>query len=358
MKDSLRACFRKEVLEIGAYEVENPPGLIKLDANESPYSPPREIMAEIADRAGAMELNRYPDPSAGDLREMLARRLGWDAGGIMLGNGSDELIGIICTACGGPGRRLLVPSPTFAMYRLIGMASGWRVDEAPLDDSFDFPEGSLLSRVGEVDPDLVAVAWPNNPTGNCVRRSELEECVRKAPGFVIVDEAYFDYSGKTLLPLLADNPNLILLRTLSKIGLAALRLGILAAHPDVVAEFNKVRLPYNVNSFSQMAALTALRNDSYLQGERESIISERHRLFEALDGMAGLRAYRSDSNFILFRTEGDSAEVFAGLKERGVLVRDLGGPGPLHNCLRVTVGRPEENDAFLTALAPCLEGSS
>jgi len=357
MRAFLKENFRREVLAIEAYEVENPPDMIKLDANESPYPPPARIMEKIAAKCREIELNRYPDPGAARLRSLLADRIGWRADGLMMGNGSDELISIICTACGGPDRVMLVPSPTFAMYRIIGLAGGWRVEDAPLDEEFGFPEGSLVARAAEVKPHLVAVAYPNNPTGNCVRQDELLRLIKTAPGLVVIDEAYQDYSGKTLLPLLAEHRNLIVLRTLSKIGFAALRIGVLAAHPDVVRELNKVRLPYNVNTFSQVAAEAALEDPAYLEVEREKILAERERLAVAMADLPGIHPFRSDSNFILFRTEMDSVAMYGGLRERGVLVRDLGRPGPLHNCLRLTVGTPAENDAFLRVLAEILQSA-
>jgi len=354
MSGSLQDIFREEVLRMRAYEVEEPSGLIKLDANENPYPPPGWLMDRIAEACRGLHLNRYPDPAALKLRGLLAERIGWEAGGLMIGNGSDELIATLLTACGHRGARLLVPSPTFAMYRLIGLASGWDVREYQLNEQFDLGKESFLASVRECRPRLVIVAWPNNPTGNCVDEGILETLLAEAPGLVVIDEAYFEFAGRTFLPRLREHRNLIILRTLSKIGLAALRLGILLADPEVVGELNKVRLPYNVSSFSQEAASIVLENPGFLDGEIGELLSERKRLLEVMEDLGGVHPYPSDANFILFRTGKDSAKVFQELKAEGVLVRDLGRPGPLENCLRVTVGTAEENTAFITALRKIL----
>jgi len=346
--------IRKEVLEIEAYGVEEPEGLVKLDANENPYALPPELMEAAASRCRGLELNRYPDPGAANLRRLLGERIGWDPAGLMLGNGSDELISILCTACGHGGARMQVPVPTFAMYRIIGSVSGWEVDEVPLNEDFHLDGAAFLEKMREAEPRLVVIATPNNPTGNAFDEDVVRRLVAEAPGLVVVDEAYFDFYGKTFLSLLGEHRNLLILRTLSKIGLAAIRLGILVGHPEVVREFNKVRLPYNISAFSQEVASLVLEDPSFLDEEIRTIVRERELLMEEMGRMEGLRTYRSDANFILFRTEGDSAEIFRRVREKGVLIRDLGRPGPLRNCLRVTVGTPEENSCFLDALRSSL----
>jgi len=346
--------IRKEVLEIEAYGVEEPEGLIKLDANENPYALPRTLMEAAAERCRRLDLNRYPDPGAAELRRLLGERIGWDPAGLMLGNGSDELVSILCTACGHAGARMQVPVPTFAMYRIIGSVSGWEVDEVPLDVDFELDGAAFLKRMREVEPRLVVLATPNNPTGNAFDEDVILELVDEAPGLVVIDEAYFDFCGQTFLPLLGQHRNVLILRTLSKIGLAAIRLGILVGHPDVVRELNKVRLPYNISAFSQEVASLVLEDASFLDNEIRAIVKGRTFLMQEMERMEGIRTYRSDANFILFRTEKSSEEVFRGVREAGVLIRDLGRRGPLENCLRVTVGTPEENGAFLDGLRSSL----
>jgi histidinol-phosphate aminotransferase len=354
MKEDLRRSFRGEILETEAYGVEEPQGLIKLDANENPYSPPKRVVAAMAESCRGLLLNRYPDPGAERLRALLADRTAWEKDGLMLGNGSDELIAVLCTACGHSDPRMVIPVPTFAMYRHIALVSGWSVEEVPLGENFDLNGDVLLEKIRGTSPRLVIIASPNNPTGNCFDEGVIREVIEEAPGLVVVDEAYFDFSGKTLLPLLGRHGNLIILRTLSKIGLAAIRLGFLLADPGIVRELNKVRLPYNVNAFSQEAASLVLEDPGYLNAEIGTIVSQRELLMAEMAGLGGISPFHSDANFILFRTRESSAAVFQRLRKNGVLVRDLGRPGPLENCLRVTVGTPEENRSFLTALRKSL----
>ena len=226
--------FRPELRGLRAYEAEDAEGLIKLDANENPCPPPAGLMARIGAAAAALELNRYPDPAATALRRVLADRCGWTPEGILLGNGSDDLILLLLAACGGEGATLLVPTPTFSMYRHIALSLGWRVEEVPLTPSFELDEAELLKRAASCSPRLSVFASPNNPTGNLFDRGVMERYLRAAPGIVVIDEAYHDFAGESVVGLLAGHRNLVVLQTLSKIGLAALRLGILLADPQVV----------------------------------------------------------------------------------------------------------------------------
>jgi histidinol-phosphate aminotransferase len=238
------------------------------------------------------------------------------------------------------------------MYRHIALTLGWRVEEVPLTPGFALDETALGDRAAACQPRLSVFASPNNPTGNLFDRPAMERYLRAAPGIVVIDEAYHDFAGASVVELLGRHRNLVVLQTLSKIGLAALRLGILLADARVVAELNKVRLPYNVGSFSQAAAQVVLENSTFLDGQIRSILEERERLAAALSRLPGVTVFPSDANFILFRTGQPSRDVFIAFRRKGVLVRDLGGsPGLLHGCLRVTVGAPAENDAFLAAAA-------
>ncbi|HWR98268.1 MAG TPA: histidinol-phosphate transaminase [Candidatus Methanoperedens sp.] len=343
--------LRPGIAGLRAYEAEAPGDLVKLDANESPYPPPRALREQLAAAAADLELNRYPDPEATALRSLLAGRWGWRREGILLGNGSDELIVLLLAACGGEGATLLVPTPTFSMYRHIALTLGWGVEEVPLGPGFVLDERALLARAAAVRPRLSVFASPNNPTGNLFDRGVLERYLRVASGVVVIDEAYHDFSGADAVPLLERHANLVVLRTLSKIGLAALRLGVLLAAPDLAREFNKVRLPYNVGAFPQAAARIVLEHPEFLAEQLRAIRAERTRLAAALAKIPGLTVHPSDANFILFSTRRPSRSVFESLRGRGVLVRDLGGqPGPLQGCLRVTVGTPDENTAFLEAI--------
>jgi len=351
--------IRPEVLRLRAYEAEEAAGLIKLDANENPWPPPAELRASIGAAAASLELNRYPDPGATALRGLLAARSGWAREGILLGNGSDDLILLLLVACGREGATLLVPTPTFSMYRHIALTLGWRVEEVSLTPSFALDEEAITNRAVATTPRLSIFASPNNPTGNLFDRQVMERYLRAAPGIVVIDEAYHDFAGKSVVELLGRHKNLVVLQTLSKIGLAALRLGILLADPQLVRELNKVRLPYNIGIFSQIAARAVLEQPEYLVGQIRAILEERERLVAALTRLPGVTTFPSAANFILLRTSRASRAVFESLRDRGILVRDLGGnPGLLQGCLRVTVGTPQENDAFLRAMEEIFNAGS
>jgi histidinol-phosphate aminotransferase len=355
----LEALFRPELQGVRAYEAEEPQGLVKLDANENPYPLPAALRQRVGAAAAALALNRYPDPGATALRRVLSARSGWPPEGILLGNGSDDLIVLLLAACGGEGATLLVPTPTFSMYRHIALTLGWRVEEVPLTRSFALDEEALAQSAAACSPRLSVFASPNNPTGNLFDRGVMERYLRAATGLVVIDEAYHDFAGKSVVELLSGNRNLVILQTLSKIGLAGLRLGVLLAGEQVVRELNKVRLPYNVGSFPQVAAQVVLEEPVFLTEQIRSILEERGRVAAGLARLPGVTVFPSDANFLLFRTPWASRAVFDGLRGRGVLVRDLGGqPGPLRGCLRVTVGTPEENTAFLEAISPALADAS
>ncbi len=355
MSGGVERFLRPGIGALRAYEAESAAGLVKLDANENPYPPPAELRAHIAEAASGLDLNRYPDPDATRLRALLAARSGRPAEGILLGNGSDELIVLLLAACGAEGARLLVPAPTFSMYRHIALTMGWGVEEVPLTETFALDEEALLRRAASAPPRLSIFASPNNPTGNRFDLGVMERYLSAVSGLVVIDEAYHDFAGASVARLLDRHANLVVLQTLSKIGLAALRLGILLASPELTRELGKVRLPYNVGSFPQAAACAVLERPGFLQEQVHGILAERARLAGALSGLRGVTVFPSEANFLLFRTAGPSGEIFQGLRTRGVLIRDLGGrPGPLSGCLRVTIGTVVENDAFLRALSDLL----
>lgn len=361
MSFDLSAVIRPEVGALRAYHVEMPPGGLraKLDANESPFalgdSMREELAAELAKALADVELHRYPDPEARELRRLLARDLGVGPEQILASNGSDEAIQMLLVAVAGPGTAVAAPVPTFVMYELGARALGLRFVGVPLSDRFDLDVRQFCDALRAERPRLVCLAWPNNPTGRLYDAAAVEEILRVCSGnganaLVVVDEAYFHYAGQTFLPKLGQYPNLVILRTLSKIGLAGIRLGVLVARAAVVEEINKVRLPYNVNALSQAAARVVLRHPDVVNRHAATIVEERDRVLARLRQIPGLTTYPSQANFFLIRTERPGDEVFRGLLERGVLVRNFSRAPYLANCLRVTVGTPEENDAFLAAL--------
>jgi histidinol-phosphate aminotransferase len=357
----LARVIRPEVRALQAYEapVLSAGPRVKLDANESPFALGEAVRgalaAELAQALADVMLHRYPDPTARDVRAALAAALGVSAGQIVVTNGSDEAIQLLEVAVAGPRAAVLAPVPTFVMYELISRALGLAVSAVPLTDAFDLDLDAIRDALRRDQPRIVFLAWPNNPTGRLFDEEKVEAIIRAAGGeaceaLVVVDEAYHDYAGKSFLDRLGRYPNLVILRTLSKIGLAGIRLGALIASPAVVAEVNKARLPYNVNALSQAAARVVLAHADLVRENVRLIVAERERLLRALAGLPGLSVFPSDANFVLMRTARPASDVAAALLEKGVAVRDFSRSRFLEDCLRVTVGTPAENAAFLAAL--------
>ena len=344
--------IKPEVRKLRAYFVEETPFRIKLDAMENPFSLPEDVRQNIVEAVKSASLNRYPDPSAGKLKEAIAELWGLGTKRMILGNGSDELIQMIILAFGGP---VVVPAPSFAMYELTARALGQEVVTVPLGKDFSLNADKLLKKAKETQARVIFLANPNNPTGNRFADEAVQKILNKTSAAVVVDEAYFSFSGKSYLPVLREYPNMIILRTLSKIGFAGLRIGALTASAKVIDQLNKIRLPYNINSLSQAAATAALVRRDVLNQQISLLISSRQRLYNELSGIKGLTVYPSETNFILFRTTTDATRIFEKLKEAGILIKNLNRPGPLKNCLRVTLGTPEENNEFLKQLHKILK---
>jgi histidinol-phosphate aminotransferase len=341
MAMNLRKLVKKEVAVLRAYDVKEIPCSIKLDANESPYG-----FSDALKAVTKIATNRYPDPQAKGLRKLIAGELGIRQESILQGNGSDELIYYLIATFGGP---VLFPVPTFSMYGIISQALGERKIAVPLDKTFDLDTDRMLRTVKKKKPRLIFLSSPNNPTGNCFSTDRMLKIIEASRGVVIVDEAYQPFSSeKGFLPLLKDYGNLAIMRTLSKVGLAALRLGFLVADPAIVEEVNKVRLPFNVNSLSQAVAAEALKNRSRFRSSVRAVVSERKRLLEQMEKIGGIQPFPSEANFILFRVD-DPDRVSRALLRKGVLVRNIADT--VEGCLRVTVGTPAENTAFLKALS-------
>ncbi|MCS3902231.1 histidinol-phosphate aminotransferase [Methylohalomonas lacus] len=356
MNDRLQRIIRPQTLAASAYQVHDAGDRIKLDAMENPYPVPAALRAELASLLSAAPLNRYPDPQARRLKARIRASFGLAADQpLLLGNGSDELIQIIAQAVAGPDVTLLAPEPGFAMYRLIAAATGSRyagVDLNAADFSLDID--AMLAAIERERPAVVFLAWPNNPTGNRFDLNAVRRVIEAAPGIVVIDEAYHAFAGNSCVDLLAEYAHLIVLRTLSKLGLAGLRIGFMAAAGDWIEQFDKQRLPYNLGTLNQLAADAILARHELLDEQVAAILAERERLHTALQALSGVQVWPSDANFLLFRVT-DADRVYAGLLERGVLIKKLhGSHALLDNCLRVTVGTPEENDAFLEALRTSL----
>jgi len=347
--------IRDEVRALKAYPVPDATGMVKLDAMENPYPLPPELRGRIARLVEQAALNRYPDPSAPALKERLRRAFGVPDGiELLLGNGSDELIQTLALAARKPGAAVLGVEPSFVMFRMIATFAGTPYVGVELRDDYSLDIEKLLAAVERHRPGLIFIAYPNNPTGNLFDAGLIERVIEAAPGLVVIDEAYHGFAGKSFLPRLADYPNLLVMRTLSKLGLAGIRLGVLMGAERWIRQLDKLRLPYNVNTLTQLIAAVVLEYGSVLTDQAAAIKLERGRLLGELRRVPGVTAYPSDANFILFRIS-EAERIFDGLKRRGVLIKSLHGSHRLlADCLRVTVGTPDENTAFLTALTQTL----
>jgi histidinol-phosphate aminotransferase len=358
MQPTVEQLIRPEIRALSAYHVPESAGLVKLDAMENPYDWPEALKTEWLEVMRGVSINRYPNPLAPELQSALRLSMGIpEDQGLLLGNGSDELIQLLALAGAQPGLKVLSLEPGFVMYRMIARFAGMDHIGVPLlSDSFDLDLPTVLKAIERERPVLTFVAYPNNPTGNLFDQQDVIEIVESAPGLVVVDEAYAPFTDSSFLTRLGEWSNLLVMRTVSKMGLAGLRLGYLAGAPEWLNEIDKIRLPYNINSLTQASAAFALKHRSIFDGQTASIRKERTRLYDALCAIDGLRPYPSEANFILLRLPAGSADrTYAGLKSRGVLVKNLHGAHPLlADCLRVTVGAPEENRALLSALKAAL----
>ncbi|MBI5438321.1 MAG: histidinol-phosphate transaminase [Nitrosomonadales bacterium] len=347
--------LRREILDLHAYHVPDSAGYIKLDAMENPYLLPHALRGEIADMVASAAINRYPDPSAASLKEKIRDVLGLPDGmDVLLGNGSDELIQFLAMALNKPGATLLGVEPSFVMYKMIATFTGMRYVGVPLAEDFSLDLPATLAAIRREQPALVFLAYPNNPTGNLFPADAVARIIEAAQGLVVVDEAYYAFAGNSFIPRLAHYPNLLVMRTFSKLGMAGLRLGFLAGSTAWLEQLEKLRLPYNVGVLPQLVAGILLEHHDVLLQQAEQIKRDRAALYRQLGGIAAVRVYPSEANFLLFRAA-NATEVFDGLKRRGVLIKNLHGGHPmLADCLRVTVGTPEENERFIVALQECL----
>jgi histidinol-phosphate aminotransferase len=343
-----------EIRALSAYAVADASGLIKLDAMENPYPWPPELEDEWLERLRGVSVNRYPDPKASSLQACLRAALGVpESAQVLLGNGSDELIQLLILAIGGAGSVVFAPDPSFAMYALVARATGRRFVTVPLDEAdFSLRPEATLEAVAKHRPALTFIAYPNNPTGNLFSMDHVEAVLDATPGVVVIDEAYAPFAQASFFPQLERRSNLLVLRTVSKLGLAGLRLGLLAGAPAWIDELDKLRLPYNLNVLTQVTAELALSHYPVFEEQTRQIVRDRDDLYERLAAMNSVQVWPSSANFLLVRTAaGTGSATVAALRERGILVRNLDGASPLlRDCMRVTIGRPEENAAFLRAL--------
>ncbi|MBN2679088.1 histidinol-phosphate transaminase [Acidithiobacillus montserratensis] len=350
----MESLLRPELLASKAYAVAPSSGLIKLDAMENPYGLTDLLHQAWLESLAEAPLNRYPDPHPESLINALKTHIGLPVGiELMLGNGSDELIQILVTAVAGTGRPIMAVDPSFVMYRLLAGQLGLPFVGVPLDAEFQMDLPAMLRAMSEHQPAIIFLDWPNNPSGSLFPEAALEAIIQAAPGLVVVDEAYHAFSQTTFAGRLGQYPNLLLLRTLSKEGLAGLRLGMLAGPAEWIRELDKLRLPYNINILTQRSAAFFLQHSTILDDQAEILRAERERLFKTMATLR-LTVWPSAANFLLFHVPGKAAAIYDGLKKGGVLVKAFTGHPRLGDYLRVSVGKPAENSRFLSVLESLL----
>lgn len=343
--------LRQEVLDLQAYPVSDSTGMVKLDAMENPYSLPQSLREEIARLVADTAINRYPDADAQGLKASIRAVTGLPQSlDMLLGNGSDEIIQLLALAVAKPNATLLSVEPSFVMYKMIAAFTGMQYVGVPLTEDFALDLPAMLTAMLQHQPALVFLSYPNNPTGNLFDAEAIAQIIEAAPGLVVVDEAYYAFANASFMPMLTRYPNLLVMRTFSKLGMAGLRLGFMAGSKAWLAQLEKLRLPYNVSVLTQQVAEKLLQYHDVLLRQAEQIKQDRAWLYERLVGVADVRPYESAANFILFRVM-HADEIFQGLKKRGVLIKNLSKSHPLLvDCLRVTVGTPQENEQFIRAL--------
>jgi len=355
--ESIENWIRPEIRALNAYHVPPATDCIKLDAMENPYKWPESMVDEWLDLVKEVELNRYPDPSASALKDSLRKSmLVPKEADILLGNGSDELIQMILMALAGKAQTVLSVAPSFVMYDMVATYAGMNYVSVPLNDDFSLNVNTFLAAIDEHNPAIIFIAYPNNPTGNLFSRDDLQKIIDAAPGVIVIDEAYHAFASDSFMNEAGSVDNLLVMRTVSKMGLAGLRLGLLAGKSEWLAEFDKVRLPYNLNVLTQATAQFALSHQHILDAQTKKICETRETLIAELSKIESLHVYPSQANFILFRTQkGQASNIFEKLKKSGILIKNLHpAGGALEDCLRVTVGMPEENAAFLKSLGAAL----
>ncbi len=348
----IKATIRDEIRALSAYPVAKPEGMIKLDAMENPYGLSAPVRAQMATAVANVAVNRYPDGAADAVKKALRHSLSLpDDVALIVGNGSDEILQMLTTVIARPGAVVLAPDPSFVMYRLYALYANARYVGVPLRPDFALDTDAMLDAIAREEPALVWLAYPNNPTGNLFDAAAVERIIRAAPGIVAVDEAYYAFAGSSFLPRVLEFPNLIVVRTVSKIGMAGLRLGYAAAHPAWISEIEKVRPPYNVNALTQAIVPVLLESEALLAEQAATICRERARVVAALAGLRRVAVFPTQANFVLVRVP-DAQHWFATLRDAGILVKNVAAWHPLlANCLRITIGTPAENDALLEALS-------
>ena len=350
--------IRQDVQSMHAYAIQDSTGMVKLDAMENPFSLPLDLQQKLGERLGALALNRYPGDRVNDLRKALANYANMPEGfDIMLGNGSDELITLISMACDVPGANFIAPVPGFVMYAMSAQLQGVKFHGVPLTVNFELDEAAMLEAIATSKPAVVYLAYPNNPTGTLWNTDAIERIVvaqGHQGGLVVMDEAYQPFASQTYMDRIAKHGHVLLMRTLSKFGLAGVRLGYMVGPKALIAEIDKVRPPYNISVLNCECALFALEHADVFAGQASQIRQEREKLSQALSVLPGVQVFPSQANMLLVRMP-DATKCFEGMKTKGILVKNVSKMHSLlHNCLRLTVGTPDENVQMLAALKESL----
>lgn len=352
----IQRCIRQDVQSMHGYAIQPSAGFVKLDAMENPFRLPEPLRTELGRRLGEVALNRYPAGRIDDLRNALKRHVNLPDGfELVLGNGSDEIITMLSMACDVPGAKVLAPLPAFVMYDVSARLQGLTFVGVPLTADFELDEAAMLAAIAEHQPALVYLAYPNNPTANLFDDTVMERIVAAAPGLVVIDEAYQPFASRDWFERMTRHPHVLVMRTLSKFGLAGVRIGYMVGRKALVDEIDKVRPPYNVSVLNAEAAIFALEHADEFARQAAVLRSERTRLLAALSKLPGCKPFPSEANMVLVRVP-DAAALFAALKARNVLVKNVSGLHPLlASCLRLTVGTPEENTLMIEALEASLK---
>ena len=347
--------IRQDIQSMQAYAVQPSAGLIKIDSMENPHRLPDSLQARLGARLGALALNRYPAGRTDDLRHALATYAGMPGGfDIMLGNGSDELISLVAMACDVPGASILAPLPGFVMYEMSAKLQGLKFIGVDLTPDFELDERAMLAAIEQHQPSIIYIAYPNNPTANLWDDAVIDRIIAAAPGLVVIDEAYQPFSSRSYIDRVARHSHVLLMRTLSKFGLAGVRIGYMVGPKALVAQFDKVRPPYNISVLNCETALFALEHADVFAAQAGDLRAQRSRIQAALAHLPGVKAWPSDANMILARFP-DAQQTFDVLLAHGLLVKNVSRMHPLlANCLRLTVGTEGENTQLLSALKASL----
>ncbi len=341
--------FRDGIKNLSSYKVQDAKGLIKLDAMEAPYDISAGLKQKYLEKIEKVELNRYPDPEVKALNKIIKTKFNIiDNNGILFGSGSDELIQLLCMSCTA-NDVIMGFNPSFIMYDLIAQSTQLHYEPIALDGNYQINIAHSLKLIAKHKPKIIFIAYPNNPTGNLFNKQDIIKIIKNTDYLVVLDEAYYIYASDNFLSELNKYPNLIIIRTLSKLGLAGIRLGFLIANKDIIQQLNKLRLPYNINSLTQASAEFFLTNDTQIKTHIKKIIASRDAMVIAINKINGLNAFKSEANFILFKTKNPD-KLFNYLLKNKVLIKNLSSHKSLNNHLRVSIGTSYENKIFINLL--------